>query len=89
MVDGRTVGVWTMVACLLWLAAIGGLVAAWTTLLLGDDPWGKVWGVTACVASAGAVAATGRCYAARVCKLIRVVHGFDAQAPAGELHALR
>ena len=89
MTDGRVVALWAMLASLLWLLALAGLVATWAVSMEGFDRWGRPVAVTTVVVSAVAVAVTCRCYAARVCKLIRIVHGFDAETAAGELHAVR
>ena len=63
-----------------WLATTILLLVAWTTWALGDEAhihFAVLTAETACVLSAVAAVMHLRCYAARICRLIRVTNGLE------------
>lgn len=62
----------------LWLWVVMALMGAWTAWLVGRHEFAVMLGFTACASSAVAATAHIRCYAARVCRLIRVMGGLNS-----------
>lgn len=82
MTDGSVA--WSRVITgILWCLAGAVTVATWITWLAGQREWGYILGLTLIPITTVAGVSQVRCYALRVCGLIRVS---DRQPP--DLHAL-
>lgn len=87
MNDGKTVPLHTLTLYGLWGWVFASLLTAW--LLMAFNMWhvAAMFGFTSSASAAVAVAATGRCNANRVCRLLRNLHGIQGSGlPGPELH---
>lgn len=78
MNEGRAISMGTVVTGCLWAWVAALLLASWGTWLLSDHTTLPILlGLTACASSAAAATAQVRCYAVRLCRVVRVTGGLQ------------
>lgn len=86
MNDDRTISTGAIITGCLWVGVILLLLAAWLTWAGGGpESLPVLLGLTACSTSAAAATAQVRCYAVRLCAVIKITRA----AESAELRSLR